>query len=242
LLDWATMDAPLCHVDVGSSSSVANTAAATATDWEPSFVGTAVLRIFVRAALECETRSRAVAPNRTHICISLTNVSPMNTQVQLVEFDLLSTRIGQFKDSLDYVANKSPDYRTAPKAPEDDLVNLLTRSISVVPLPVDERKPYLQPRETYCFQFVVQLRPHLAHLLTSLASATSPTSSNGRSAMPTEVGVQHSSLESVNVTQQLRGILRKTFVSAVHVQFLSDAWEDRSVVFRAEQSVLWTLS
>jgi hypothetical protein len=285
LVDYDTIDAPITHLDtapsppttfssdgtrsgsssggtLGRAASLDSGGAAagcnTATNNDPLFVGTVVQPIRVRGALECETRSRLVAPNRAHILVSLTNVSSMSTQIHGVEFDLLSTRIGQFKDSLDYAANKSPDYRTAPKALEDNLVAMLARSLAVVPLASDESKPYLQPRETYCFQFVVQLRPHLAHILTSSASSannSTPSSNINRAIVDSgaKLDVTRSSgfalvdaaggFTGKTPGQDLQEILKETFVSAVHVQFSADAVViGGEHLFRSELSVPWTLS
>lgn len=221
------------------------------------FIGTLVYRVNVVSAVEIECVSRRVFANRTHVQVSVTNVSSKNIHIHSVDFDLLSSRLGQFKDSLDTRIDHCPELRVAPKAIDDEAIQKLRQSIVVLPLVVDELRPHLQPMEMYCFQFVLQLKNHLGYMLVDRCAASANSSSPRKSAAASSSTRQQlsDSTELLAETSQnieerqkaaqdhngLVALLQNTFVSAVHVSYQSDEWDDPSSLFKADRSVSWSL-
>lgn len=193
------------------------------------YFGTVITRVQLQSTLSVRCDSRCIAPNLTQVLVTVGNVSRKNISIKSVEFDALSTRVGSFRDSLD-VMDRHPCHRIAPKYMDSSHIKLLLASITVIPLPVHETNPSLQPLETFSYQFSIRLKPHLEYLLTGAICGCLPSS---------PLDANPSGVNSGN--EKLLSILAEKFESAVHIQFLQDEFGESGEASRFEAVVPWAI-
>lgn len=184
--------------------------------------GTLVSPVNIHVVLEALASTRQASPNMTFVGLSLTNTGPRNLRVKNVSFDLKSTWIGRSRGSLERVnSRRTAESRIAPNSMDVANMDLLANSVSITLLNVEERRPILQPLETFTFQFCIQLKPHLTYLLLPTRTAVDELTTSGKPQYSTnerpDVG-----LAPREAHGDLLKLLQECFHSAVHVSYDTD--------------------
>lgn len=233
-----------------------------------AFMGTLVFRIRIHSTVNVDCTARVVSFNRTHVQVAITNVSSKNLHVTEVDFDLLSTKIGaslfetrskKCPTDGDYSCAES-EMPLAPSADQESFVFLLKEHLSVLPLATEEPRPHLQPKEVFCFQFLIQAKSHVAHALNEatwskiaplVAASQQNRDSSRRIVLKSRKNAPASSIIPVSgssgddAVQQVNSVvdilLKHHFTSTVRVHYQTDDWEDPKTVLRSDACVTWKL-
>ncbi|RHW71147.1 hypothetical protein DPX39_080029100 [Trypanosoma brucei equiperdum] len=129
-------------------------------------LGTCHYRAVVSRLLRCTSVARQISSTSVMICVNVANVAHVPVRVQEVSFDIYSTQMGEGDNDIGGV-QLTHEQRFGPCGTDLKAIKLLQRTVTVTPLLLHGRclEETLQPGESACFQFAIEVQPHLCHLL-----------------------------------------------------------------------------